>query len=74
MKIAFFIIGTLLCIVLGLVPEFALYALWHVLAPTTEVMRVVTGLGFLFIGGGACIAFGFLAVAIWFALLKAVLE
>lgn len=74
MKVVFWVLGSLLALVVGLMPEVALYFLYGVINPQTELTRVITVLSFLFLGGGACFGFGILGLALFAGVTKAVLE
>jgi len=74
MKLAFGIIGSLCCLVFALIPEAAMYFLYGVVNPTTTLERILVLGAFWFGGAGMCVLFGFLALAVWTALIKTVLE
>lgn len=68
------LIVTVVCLALALVPELGMYILWNIIGPTEEVSRMVLGICFFFFGGGACIGFGFLGMALWAAMIAVILD
>lgn len=67
-------VATVICAVLGLLPEIGLYILWHIIGPTEELSRVILGIAFLFFGGGLCIWFGIIALWLWGLMIAVVLD
>ena len=73
-KIAFFILGTLFCIIVGLWPEAAMYFVYNLIAPTTEMSRILVLALFWLGGAGVCLAFGVLSVVMWMGLIATCIE
>ena len=65
LKILLAVIATLLCMVLGLVPEIAMWILWGIVNPITEVARLVLIVAYIFAGTGLSIAFAVGAGSLW---------
>lgn len=65
MKFFIWLIFSLLCVVFALLPEITMYFIWHLINPSTDVMRVVVIAIFIFGGGSACVLFTFISLAIW---------
>jgi hypothetical protein len=65
---------TLICAAIALIPPSIMYFLWHMVNPTTQEMKVVLVLGFMFFGGGFTAMFFYLAFALWAVLLAAVVD
>lgn len=63
-----YILASILCLCLALLPEIAMYFLWQLVSPQDELMRVLLVGLFFFAGGGMCILFGFLGFAAWISM------
>ena len=74
MKIALGILWSLLCLVVGLLPEAMLWACYHVISPTSEIAKVVLGLGLGYFGIGVCLFVGILMFALWITGLAALAD
>ena len=65
MKTLTVIVSTLVCIILGTLPELAMWALWGLVHPQTEVGRILMIALFIFCGGGISIFALFGAISLW---------
>jgi hypothetical protein len=65
---------TLFCFIVALIPETAMYLVYHLISPTTETGRIVTGGLMLWFGTGLSVFFAVGAFMLWVALMKVVLE
>jgi hypothetical protein len=74
MKILFWIAGSLLAGVVAVIPEAAMYFLYRMIHPESELARIFTFIAFWFGGIGLCVGFGALGFLIFFAVNKATLE
>ena len=74
MKVAAIFIVTLICGLISLIPEAALYLVYHLMSPTTETGRIVTGGLMIWFGGGFCLLFAAGAFFLWVGLMKMVLN
>lgn len=68
-----YILVSLLCLCISLLPEIAMYFLWQLVNPQDELMRVALVALFFFAGGGMCILFGFLGFAAWISITAALI-
>lgn len=68
------VVITLICMVIAFWPEVALYFIYGLIHPTTEVTRIITLFAFWFGGSGLCIGFGFIGLSVWAIFAKALWE
>jgi len=64
-KALFLVLSTLACLILALLPEGVMYAIYHVIQPQTDLTRVLLLVAFWFGGAAFCLGFGALALFIW---------
>ena len=74
MKLGFLLLITFVCLVFALIPEGAMWFIWHVAAPTMEVSRLLLVVLFVTCGGGLSVLFGFLGLALWVAMVGALVD
>ena len=74
MKTFLFIIGTLISLVIALLPEAVMVMVWRQLDPHGFFEKVVTFMLFGFFGLAACFFFGVCGLALWGAIIKALDE
>lgn len=59
------IVFTMFCIAFAVLPETAMYFLWHLIHPESELARILVLGIFWFGGAGLCILFGFMGFVMW---------
>ena len=69
MKALFGIIGTLVCLVIGLIPEGVMWMLWGLIHPSSETSKILVLAVFWLGGAGLCFLFAFLAFSLWVVML-----
>lgn len=74
MKVVFWIVGCLIALAVAVIPEVAMYFLYGLINPQSEVTRVITLLAFFVFGGSACVGFGAIGIAIFASVTGAVLK
>lgn len=68
-----YILASVLCGLIAILPEIAMYFLWNLVQPQDEIVRVALVALFFICGGGMCILFGFLGVAAWVSMTASLL-
>ena len=74
MRIFFSLFASIVCLIIGLIPEITMYFLWGVINPETAALKALTIAIFVFGGGGLCFAFGVIAFVLWVAVMQAIIE
>jgi hypothetical protein len=74
MKWSIGLLVTVFCIVVGIIPELAMWGIWSLVHPSTEVGRIVMVALFLFGGTSLSILFGIVAFVMWAKLINVVLD
>lgn len=73
-KILAGIVATLLAGVVAIIPEAAMYLIWHLVSPQSEAARIALVAVFVLGGGSLCFLSAWLAVLLWTTVMLAVLE
>lgn len=73
-RVLLFLLGSMLCLGIAVLPELAMWMLYGIIHPETEVARLIVLIAFWLGGSGVCIGFAMLAFALECAVLQAVLE
>jgi hypothetical protein len=74
LKLFFSIVFTVLFVLFALIPETIMYFTWHLVQPENPIQRLAMVALFFVGGGGLCVFFGILAVALWAAVIGAILD
>lgn len=74
LKLSFAIVFTVLFALFALIPETIMYFTWHLVQPETTIQRLVMVGLFFFGGGGMCVAFAVMALALWASVIGAILD
>lgn len=74
MKFLFWVLGTLLALLVGLAPEIAMYFTYHLIAPQSDLARCLVLAIFWLGGAGLCVATAIIGLSIFLAATKIVLE
>lgn len=65
MKLIYVTIWSIVCLVVALLPEMGMYAVYTLINPVSELARIAMFIAFWFGGAGICMLFAFLSFAIW---------
>lgn len=74
LRLFFSAVVTAISIIIALIPEIVMVAIWTMISPTTELGQVVLVVGLLVAGGGFCILFAIIGLSAWISGIKSVLS
>lgn len=74
MRVIYFLIYSSICTAIALLPETAMWLTYGLIAPTSEIGKILTIGMFWLCGGGLCIAFGALGFLLWLSFTQELLK